>query len=174
MSNQMGIQNLLRAQSVKRWTIVQTVKDQSLAEHTFNVTMIARAICKELRHDDAEVTKAALAHDLDEIFTGDIPTPFKTAAREKGVELNDIYEKVTNRKLSDLDSRIVKIADIVEAYWFIREFGVGRHANEVTTKLSHQMAKEIGHNDTEQPLQASFYSACWRVVGVIQSGELLV
>lgn len=135
MSNQMNIQDLLRAESVKRWTIVHTTKNQSLAEHTFNVTMIARAICKKLRVDDYNVMKAAMAHDLDEIRTGDIPTPFKKAAKDQGVDLNDIYERVTDRQLGGLEQSIVKSADRLEALWFVTNFGSGRHAEIVKDSL---------------------------------------
>ena len=138
----MKIQDILRAQYVKRWTIVNTTRDQSLAEHTFNVTMIARAICKEYNICDVNVMKACLAHDLDEILTGDIPTPVKLMAKGKGWDLNAIYERVTSRTLSKDEEWIVKIADSIEASVFLDENGSSdRHTKRVAEFMHSRTVK---------------------------------
>ena len=147
----MRIQDILRAQYVKRWTIVNTTRNQSLAEHTFNVTMIARAICKVHGIDDVEVMKACLAHDLDEILTGDIPTPTKIAARGKGWDLNKIYERVTNRRLNDEEMMIVKAADAIETSAFLEDnsgpsrhnMEVGAYVHEATIKILEDLPEKL-------------------------------
>lgn len=144
----MRIHELLRAQDVKRWGIVRMAKQQTLAEHSFNVAMIARAFAKVLDVNDEQITKAALCHDLDEIKTGDIPTPFKDAAREQGVELNDIYQHATGRTLSMRDEKIIKLADIVEAAWFCHEYGMGNHAENVFAELDKKAAMYLRENFT--------------------------
>ena len=135
----MDIHQILRAQDVKRWGIVRMHKQQSLAEHSFNVAMIARALAKALGVPDEQITKAALCHDLDEIITGDIPTPFKAMAREKGMELNEIYQHATGRTLAKVYENIVKLADILEARWYVQEYGYGTHALVVTQGLETDM-----------------------------------
>lgn len=143
MSNRMNLVDLMRAQSVKRWTIVHTTKQQSLAEHTFNVTMIARAICNKAGIPDHNVMKATMAHDLDEILTGDIPTPFKEEARSQGIELNDIMKRVSHVTVSREEAAIAKAADILEAEWFINEFGQGSHADQVKIYMGVQVENYI-------------------------------
>ncbi|KKN27334.1 hypothetical protein LCGC14_0865590 [marine sediment metagenome] len=126
----MKINDILRASGVTRWHIVRTVAPQSLAEHTFDVTMIARAIAKIAGYDDYEIMKAAMLHDLDEIYTGDIPTPTKVRARENGIELNDLYAKVTGRELSYNETLIIQIADkLADLYW-LSMYGLGSHASK--------------------------------------------
>lgn len=127
----MKINDILRASGVTRWHIVRMVRPQSLAEHTFDVVMIARAIAAIAGVDDYEITKAALLHDLDEIVTGDIPTPTKDRARANGWELNDLYKGITGRELSPDESLIIHLADkLADLYWLWLH-AVGPHANQV-------------------------------------------
>jgi len=147
------INEILRAQDVKRWGIVRMHKQQSLAEHSFNVAMIARAFCKAIGIEDEQVTKAALCHDLDEIITGDIPTPFKAMARRKGTELNDIYKHATGRELNEREAVVLKLADLTEARWFVGEYGYGRHAAVVEVDLGQQLEQFCKDNFTLKELE---------------------
>ncbi|MBW2637435.1 MAG: HD domain-containing protein [Deltaproteobacteria bacterium] len=123
------IQDILRAQDIKRWTIVRTVRQQSLAEHTFNVVMVARAIARKASLSDESIIKYALEHDLDEILTGDIPSPTKKRMRKAGIDLLKIESRGKNVPIS-MTMCVVKAADLIENLWFLREHGVGRHAKE--------------------------------------------
>ena len=128
------IQDIMRASHTKRWTIVQTAVNQSLAEHTFNVVMIARAISKAANIDDAQIIKYALEHYLDEIRTGDMPTPAKDA-------LDIRFPSGGKTKVDSVEWTIVKVADIIEALWFVTEAGVGRHAKKVEDYLRKKLAE---------------------------------
>jgi|14_taG_2_1085336.scaffolds.fasta_scaffold13308_3 5'-deoxynucleotidase YfbR-like HD superfamily hydrolase len=139
----MLIHDILRAADVKRWHIVRVVKEQSLAEHSFNVCMVARAIAKEAGINDVDITKAALAHDLDEVLLGDVPTNVKDRAREKGFEINDLYEKVTGRTLCTNERDILRIADLLEAFWWITFNGLGEHAQLVKRDCAHRYESTI-------------------------------
>lgn len=127
----MKINDILRASGVTRWHIVRTVRPQSLAEHTFDVCMIARAVAKIAGYDDAEITKAALLHDLDEIVVGDFPTPTKNRARDNGWELNDLYKNVTGRELGQDESLIIHLADKMADLHWLWLHALGPHANRV-------------------------------------------
>jgi 5'-deoxynucleotidase YfbR-like HD superfamily hydrolase len=93
--------------------------------------MIARAIAKIAGYDDYEIIKAALLHDLDEIVTGDIPTPSKQRARANGWELNDLYRSITGREISEDESLIVQIADRMADLYWLWVNALGPHANRV-------------------------------------------
>lgn len=127
----MKINDILRASGVTRWHIVRTVRPQSLAEHTFDVVMIARAIAKIAGYNDSEIIKAALLHDLDEIVTGDIPTPTKNRARDNGWNLNELYKGITGRELSTDESIIVRLADKMADLYWLWLCALGPHANRV-------------------------------------------
>ena len=132
----MKINDILRASGVTRWHIVRTVRPQSLAEHTFDVTMIARAIAKIAGYDDAEITKAALLHDLDEVVVGDIPTPTKNRAKSVGWDLNNLYKSVTGRELSADESIIIHLADKLADLHWLWLHALGPHANSVYESMA--------------------------------------
>ena len=134
----MKINDILRASGVTRWHIVRTTRPQSLAEHTFDVVMIARAVAKIAGVDDYEITKAALLHDLDEIVTGDIPTPTKKRARDNGWELNDIYKTVTGRELSPDESIIIMLSDKMADLYWLWLHALGPHSNRVYEIMADQ------------------------------------
>lgn len=80
-----SINEMLRASHVKRWHTVDTVKDQSVAEHQWNVTALSMRIASIAGEEiTAELVQYAMFHDLEEIYTGDMPSPYKErcAARE--------------------------------------------------------------------------------------------
>jgi len=139
----LSIQDLMLAQDVKRWVIVRTAKDQSLAEHTFNVVMIAR--------------------DLDEILTGDIPTPAKDR-----LGINTAYDGKSFEECNGEEKSIVALADIIEAMHFLNENQIGRHAQTVTTYLLERYQTRCNLLNATQP---KLIKAANQVVTYLLDGE---
>jgi len=141
---------LLRAQYVKRFHIVHTLKHQSIAEHSFNVAMIAGLISERMEFDKKvteQVTLAALFHDMDEVITGDIPTPTKIRAKAQGVDLNDNGILVPHQNKGSLINRIVKVADYIEAITFLDINGIGMHACSVEADIAEKMEEYVNHEN---------------------------
>lgn len=141
----MSLYDYLRAGHVKRWHIVNTATTQSIAEHSYLVAIIAMYLCAELGGDEKECHETAvwaLFHDAVEIRTGDIPTPAKRLIRgiEGGEDVLDMLEArlmprapfIENGEPGDRASLCVKLADAIEAAHWIRENGLGRHAEIVS------------------------------------------
>ena len=146
MNRKLTLAEILRASHVKRWNIVATTRDQSVAEHMYNVCMIARAVCKTLNMNDVAITKAALEHDLDEVIYGDIPSPVKAKLSLNGINLNDYLTK-SMRKLNDKEKFVLKYADLRDAELFLRDHKIGEHAHEVYIEI---LAKLNLHNQKGQ------------------------
>lgn len=71
---------MLNLEHVPRWVICARLKQQSVAEHSFNVAAIAGKIMEESGAPRADVDHAiyrALIHDVEEALTGDIPATAK-------------------------------------------------------------------------------------------------
>lgn len=135
--SQLTISEALRCQHISRWTIVATARPQSLAEHTFNVVMLADHWCKQLGLRSDTLIKAALEHDLDEIHTGDIPTPSKRRMRERGVDPRILEDERPFVALLDPGEHMVlKALDVLESVHFLTNFAVGLRAHSVRAKLS--------------------------------------
>jgi hypothetical protein len=118
----------LRASHVKRWHIVETTKQQTVAEHSFNVWVFAEAICDIVGSNDVvrqQVIEYALHHDLPEVILGDVPTPSKLLVNMERVEYDiDPKSVPPNTVVRD----IVKLADVMDAIVFLAMYGVGKHA----------------------------------------------
>lgn len=138
------IQDVLRAGYVKRWNIINTTRQQSLAEHLFNVAMIAGVIEEKLGgyHIRKIVIEWALVHDIPEVVCGDTPTPTKRRMeRSHSFSMEVLHETIdpTYKKLKEQAKTIqggmpydlVKIADLMEAIHFLHDHGIGKHAKQV-------------------------------------------
>ena len=159
----MRIQDIMLAQDVKRWTIVRTIRDQSLAEHTFNVVMISRAIAANLGIDDTKIIKYALDHDLDEILTGDIPTPAKDR-----LKISTSYDGKSFEECNSQEASIVALADIIEAIAFITDNQVGRHAHVVADYLMNRYQRRC---DLVGAMDPKLIDACNKVVKDLLDGK---
>ena len=135
---------LSRQKYINRWALMRNSREESLAEHSYEVSMLAHALCviantRYGRHLDAnKAAVVGLYHDSSEIITGDMPTPVKYYGEEiknayKNVEaiaestlltklpseMKPCYEEIF-RADDDEDERymrrLVKAADKISAY----------------------------------------------------------
>lgn len=141
------ITEILRAQNVNRWNLIAVTREQSIAEHTFNVITIVRAAAKRLDIRDEMLIKAAFEHDLDETVTGDIPSPTKAKGQQLGFDFGDLEGIKKNvDRLVPLDRSVLKAADLMEAIHYLDNFGTGHRAavvkDELTETLRHRLEQE--------------------------------
>lgn len=146
---------VMRMSNVKRWGIITMSRQQSVAEHSYNVACIAMAISGEIlnsssaRHDiDYQVTinnaallQWCLCHDLPEVVTGDIPTPLKRMVGDT-IELFEMklfpahYEmKTMMLKSCPLEHAIYKVADYSDAIQFARAFCIDTKKEEIIREM---------------------------------------
>jgi 5'-deoxynucleotidase YfbR-like HD superfamily hydrolase len=113
-----------RLSVIKRWSIVHTIQQQSVAEHCFNVERIAVRIAKEWLdfNDDLvlfEISQYALHHDDFEAVSGDVPSTVKRYFNGKLAERE--HEDIIPIRSDPPSSikNVVKLADRLEWYWFL-------------------------------------------------------
>ena len=74
---------LYRLRFIRRWSLMRNAVPESVAEHSFQVALLAHALCsigREVFGADVpteRIVTLALFHDAEEVITGDIPTPVK-------------------------------------------------------------------------------------------------
>lgn len=103
----------------KRWVIAPTYREQSVAEHSFRVAVLADFIlgrCLALDRVNYEgvnreaLLADALYHDCDEVFSGDCPGPDKDEKSASPLPDTSTWHRY---------HRIVKVADSLEtASWW--------------------------------------------------------
>lgn len=161
----LSIFDILRASSVKRFHIVETIREQRLSEHLFSVAVLAGEIAGRAGVRPVNIQSvmiAALFHDIEEVVTGDSPTQTKKRIREAGIDVNTLFNEykvivntdVITNSVPDLE-KIIKCADYLDALFFLKESGVGRHAEQAYEKL-YQWSME-------------YFGGCGRVGNIARS-----
>lgn len=148
MENQ--LLDLLALSHVPRWTIIATSRQQSVAEHSYRVAVIAQFLVDYIKNindrDGMTLLRWAIMHDGPEAITGDVPTPFKRMLNEAGYDIHEAkacswytFEKGT---VSAIKKSIVSLADTIEAISFISKWGVGGTAERITNEMKKRLILE--------------------------------
>ena len=72
-----------RMKYIKRWSLMRSVREENIMEHSQQVAMFAHALAVVTnsvfggRVDEAGCVLFALYHECSEVMTGDLPTPIK-------------------------------------------------------------------------------------------------
>lgn len=156
-----------RSGHVTRWHSVRCARSQTLAEHHYLVTMIARELMARILGDSlpAETRllalEYALTHDAPELLMGDMPSPLKRRVAEiAGADdpitriEREIAPEIAASKGALKDTPlacIVKLADLMDACLFIREEGIGRHAALVAAKTEEAFRAKLGEAEQTFP-----------------------
>ena len=157
---------MARMKLIRRWSLMKSVSDENIAEHSAQVAQIAHALALiknrmfggNLNAD--RIASAALYHETSEVLTGDLPTPIKYYNPEIRQSYKSI-EKVANdkllsmlpnelredyRTLVELDEnsyeyRLVKAADKISAY--IKCLEEMKSGNREFAKAEKTLKKEV-------------------------------
>lgn len=126
------IKDLLNLSNVPRWSIIPTLRPQSVAEHSYNVAVICMELCRYLSdvalHPN-RVIAWALVHDGPEAETGDVPYTAKVQLDRKawGETERNLCPWYDNNGLKPSEAALVKIADKMEEIIFLSYWGVAGH-----------------------------------------------
>jgi hypothetical protein len=144
------IDKLMDAQYIKRWAIVGTATENNLATHSFNVAMLAMEIYKRMpdmymRYSERDICFYALIHDIGEVYTGDIPTPTKVKMLKAGLDINTFDPEVAEEAWpSEEVKKIVKAADLIDNYIFIKDNGIGSRARAAMEEVLGRLMRFAG------------------------------
>jgi hypothetical protein len=148
-----AVETVMRMHSVKRWHMIDTTRQQTLAEHSANVAMLIMLIASTAPMftfgNPAMLAAAALVHDIPECFTGDIPTLTKRSLQG----LESLEDKVTpavfKMELAGDSAALLKMCDLADGIRFIRLHGVDATARHAREGLELQLRRKFDHADTE-------------------------
>jgi hypothetical protein len=129
---------------VPRWGIVRTIRQQSVAEHSYFVTLLFLEIMA-VAHETVTPwhAKAALIHDMDELHSGDIPAPYK-------VHVNGPTCIKDSIPLPPKHLELLKIADLLEAELYL--IGESRMGNMHVTKVCESLREQLELACAKMPL----------------------
>ncbi|MBQ8322859.1 MAG: 5'-deoxynucleotidase [Clostridia bacterium] len=130
-----------RMKYIKRWQLMRSVREESIMEHSYGVTLLTHALAvihNEVFGGNADTSKAvlyALYHETSEVMTGDLPTPIKyynhgihgaykdleRHASEKiaatlPAEMHDAIAQYVMADEESIEYKLMKAADRLSAY----------------------------------------------------------
>lgn len=142
----MSLLTLIKAGITKRWHTKLTLKEQSVAEHSWGVAMIVNHIYP----NNAALIMAALTHDLHEIESGDIPYPFKKKYPEVGRQIGLQEDQFCRDNgidfaLGEEFKHALKWADMFELYLYCRrEISLGNQLMYDTLDTAFKVLRDMG------------------------------
>ena len=132
---------LNRMKYIKRWSLMRSVREENIMEHSQQVAVIAHALAlinNKIMGGNVDINKVVLLaqyHEVGEVITGDLPTPIKYFNPEIKCAYKDLEKNACEKILSmlpkELESeyreyvipnedseeyRLVKCADRLAAY----------------------------------------------------------
>ena len=157
---------MARMKLIRRWSLMKSVSEENIAEHSAQVAQIAHALALIKNRlyggelDADRIAVMALYHETSEVLTGDLPTPIKYYNPEIRKAYKDI-EKIANDKLLSMlpdelradyrdvivtddesyEGILVKAADKISAY--IKCIEEMRSGNREFAKAEKSLKKAI-------------------------------
>ena len=103
---------LNRMKDIKRWSLMHSVREENIMEHSNEVTVIAHALAVigntyfDESYDIEKVLLYALYHESSEVITGDLPTPIKYFNKDINSAYKDLEVRACEKLLSTLPEKI--------------------------------------------------------------------
>ena len=99
---------LNRMKYIKRWSLMRSVREENIMEHSQQVAVIAHALAlinNKIYGGNVNVEKVVLLaqyHEVGEVITGDLPTPIKYFNPEIKAAYKDLEKNASERLLGML------------------------------------------------------------------------
>lgn len=103
---------LNRMKDIKRWSLMHSIREENIMEHSQAVAVIAHAlglINNKILGGNADVNKIVLLaqyHEVGEVITGDLPTPIKYFNPEIKTAYKDLEKNACERILNMLPDEL--------------------------------------------------------------------
>lgn len=162
--------DLRRLGTTKRWAVVHTERDQTVAEHCHMVALVALRLAEILTFKaewQLEIVRYSLLHDADEAWTGDIASPVKDLMFGDSIPVDRFMglwkcHIVVSSEVKD----IVKVADLACDVLYLLDHGRTRHALMVKDEIHARLVTHIDHTYAPGDQQA-----IWGVLSDLWSRE---
>lgn len=155
----LGFYDFARIGHIKRWHNVNTIRQQTVAEHCFMVVLIVLELWAHLRpmadlpvDTLLRLVMGAIFHDAPETAAGDSPTPAKRLLIEITKD-PDLFKKLDNELMPELPylggkvplylEHVIEMADSIEAAHWISDNGAGYHAEVVKSWVRRRMEDRV-------------------------------
>ena len=178
---------LNRMKYIKRWSLMRSVREENIMEHSQQVAVIAHALAlikNKIYGGNVDVNKIVLLaqyHEVGEVITGDLPTPIKYFNPEIKAAYKDLEKGASQRLLGMLpetlkqeyqefimpdeqseEYKIVKCADRLAAYLkCVEEIKAGNSEFKKAKIFDGEKFNDIVLNDACYQTELAVGEATW-------------
>ncbi len=105
---------LNRMKYIKRWSLMRSVREENIMEHSQQVAVIAHALSlikNKMFGGSVDVSKVVLLaqyHEVGEVITGDLPTPIKYFNPEIRSAYKDLEKNASEKLLAMLPESLIE------------------------------------------------------------------
>lgn len=145
---------LNRMKYIKRWSLMRSIREENIMEHSQTVAVIAHALALITNKifggnvDEKKVVLLAQYHEVGEVITGDLPTPIKYFNPEIKTAYKDLEKGACERILSMLpDSLKDEYRDYILPDENTEEFRLVKYADRLAAYL--KCAEEVKAGNAE-------------------------
>lgn len=174
----MRLTDLLALSHVPRWSCVDHERAQSVADHCFRVGVIVLELvdrCQIAPEIACAALRKAYTHDGAESRTADIPRPFKHALRDVGVPLSQFTSAESRMcpwialepEVPPTVSVLLKLADLIEAYTFIKMYGRGPTADWAACDIKTELGETLALTTDEREQMGIDNLTVWGIANCI-------
>ncbi len=145
---------LNRMKYIKRWSLMHSVIEENIMEHTEQVSVIAHALAiikNKIFGGNVNVEKVILYsqyHETSEVITGDLPTPIKYYNKQIIGAYKEIEEKANYKLLSMLPSELVaEYESCVIPDKDSEEYKIMKCADKISAYIKCEEEVKLGNNE---------------------------
>ena len=108
---------VFRQKYIRRWGLMRNMTEETLSEHSYDVAVLTHALCSignsvfDKSYDTGKAVSYALFHDVQEVYTGDMPTPAKYYNEEMRSNYAKIEENASKQLLTKLPDELLPVYD---------------------------------------------------------------
>ena len=146
-----------RMKYIKRWSLMRSVREENIMEHSQQVAFIAHALavitnklyCGSL--DCEKCVLYAIYHECSEVLTGDLPTPIKYFNRSITGAYKDIESAACDKLLATLPEELrEELAPSVKPDTFCEEWKVVKAADRLSAYIKCLEERRCGNTEFEK------------------------
>lgn len=146
-----------RMKYIKRWSLMRSVREENIMEHSQQVAMLAHALAVITNRlfggnvDESKCVLYAVYHECSEVMTGDLPTPIKYFNNNIKGAYKDIEERACKKLLTMLPGELEEgIRPFVLADMTSEEYKILKAADRLAAYIKCLEEHRCGNTEFEK------------------------
>lgn len=146
-----------RMKYIKRWSLMRSVREENIMEHSQQVSMLAHALAvinNKLYGGNADVEKCvlyAVYHECSEVMTGDLPTPIKYFNNSIHGAYKSLEDRACDKLLSALPEELSEeLSEFVKPDHESEEYKIVKAADRLAAYIKCLEEQRCGNTEFEK------------------------